>query len=138
MLRLMRRMFKLPMTVLVSSMDVLVMAVQGLQEVVDQGIDLMFPDAEARPATPPEGRTAAAGKAPETVGQDSSQKESHEMKDDYANTRDYDLSGDNLKIVRYRIVFTKRDYETTLDQGEVVVNYSTNGGSLGGIKVSEF
>jgi len=50
-----------------------------------------------------------------------------------------DLSGDDLKDVRFSILFTKRDLETPL-KGETsdVVNYSTTGGSYGAIKIGEF
>jgi hypothetical protein len=48
-----------------------------------------------------------------------------------------DLSGDDLKVVRWRIIFTKPDLEASFEERTEIV-YSTNGGSLGGIKVSEF
>jgi len=51
---------------------------------------------------------------------------------------DQDLSGDDLKTVRYRVLFTKRDLEAELDRGEQVINYPTSGGSLGALKISEF
>ncbi len=52
---------------------------------------------------------------------------------------DQDLSGDDLKYVSYAIIFTKRDFETTLEKNEQeVVNYSTNGGSFGGLKIAKF
>ena len=52
---------------------------------------------------------------------------------------DQDLSGEDLKVVRYRIIFTKRDYEATLERAdEEVVDYPTDGGSLGGLKVAHF
>lgn len=49
-----------------------------------------------------------------------------------------DLGGDDLKVVRYRIIFTKRDYEATLYEGEETVSYPTDGGSYGGLKVAQF
>ena len=52
--------------------------------------------------------------------------------------QDQDLGGDDLKVVRYRIIFTKRDYEDDLDRGEETINYPTNGGSYGGLKVAQF
>ena len=52
---------------------------------------------------------------------------------------DQDLGGDDLKYVSYAILFTKPDYETTLEkQKEELVNYSTNGGSFGGLKIAKF
>jgi hypothetical protein len=49
-----------------------------------------------------------------------------------------DLSGDDLKVVRWRIIFTRPDLEASFEERTEIVAYSTNGGSLGGIKVAEF
>jgi hypothetical protein len=50
-----------------------------------------------------------------------------------------DLSGDNVKTVSYRIVFTKPGAEATLQhRREEVVAYSTNGDSFGALKLAEF
>jgi len=52
---------------------------------------------------------------------------------------DQDLSGDDLKYVSYAIVFTKRDFEATLEENkQELVNYSTDGGSFGGLKIAKF
>jgi hypothetical protein len=51
---------------------------------------------------------------------------------------DMDMSSDELKVVRYRIIFKKRDYETELETGEALVNYSTDGGSYGALKIMEY
>jgi hypothetical protein len=59
------------------------------------------------------------------------------QKEDYSMTGQ-DLGGDDLKVVRYRIIFTKRDNEATLFEGEETVNYPTDGGSYGGLKVADF
>jgi hypothetical protein len=55
------------------------------------------------------------------------------------NMPDQDLGGNDLKYVRYSIVFTKRDYEATLQrEREEIIDYPTNGGSYGGLKIAEF
>ena len=55
------------------------------------------------------------------------------------NMPDLDLSGDDLKYVSYSIIFTKRDYETTLQhEKQEIVDYATDGGSYGGLKIAEF
>jgi hypothetical protein len=52
---------------------------------------------------------------------------------------DQDLSGPDLKYVSYSILFTKPDLEATLEhQEEDIVNYSTDGASLGALKIAEF
>lgn len=45
---------------------------------------------------------------------------------------DQDLSGDDLKLVRYKILYTKRDFEGILDHGEKLVNWSTTLCDFGG------
>jgi hypothetical protein len=52
---------------------------------------------------------------------------------------DEDLSGDDLKYVNYAIYFTKRDFETALqEQQEELVDYATNVASFAGIKLVDF
>lgn len=51
---------------------------------------------------------------------------------------DQDLGSDELKVVRYRIIFRKRDYETELHSGEAIVNYPTDGGSFGALRIVDF
>jgi hypothetical protein len=51
---------------------------------------------------------------------------------------DQDLSSDELKLVRFRIIFRKRDFATTLRAGERVIDYPTDGGSFGAIEISDY
>ena len=46
--------------------------------------------------------------------------------------------GRGLKIVRYRIVFTKRDYEATLKEGEEPLNHSIDAAAFAQLKVAQF
>jgi beta-mannanase len=52
--------------------------------------------------------------------------------------RDQDLSGDDLKLVRYRILFIKREYEAAFPEEDDLVSYSIPGTDWAGIKVAEF
>jgi hypothetical protein len=58
---------------------------------------------------------------------------------EYQVYEETDLAGNDLKLVRYSILFTKPDAETVL-QGdrEEVLDYATNGGSFGALKVAAF
>jgi hypothetical protein len=47
-------------------------------------------------------------------------------------TSDDDLSGDDVKLVRYKLLFTKRGHERMLDNGEEVISYDTNAASYAG------
>jgi hypothetical protein len=43
-----------------------------------------------------------------------------------------DLGGDDLKLVKYRILQTRRDHESVIATGEAIVNYATTAADYGG------
>jgi hypothetical protein len=52
---------------------------------------------------------------------------------------DEDLGGDDVKLLGYTIVFTKRDAETVLQaEREEIVDFPTDAGAFAGLKVAEF
>jgi hypothetical protein len=52
---------------------------------------------------------------------------------------DEDLTGaDTLKLVRYRIVFVKPDYEFVFLEKEDLVSYATTGSAWAALKLAEF
>ena len=52
---------------------------------------------------------------------------------------DQDLSGNDLKYVRFSILFTKRNLEASLQQDrENLLDYSTDGASFAALKIGEF
>jgi hypothetical protein len=52
--------------------------------------------------------------------------------------RDQDLSGDGLKLVRYKLLFVKRDYEVAFPECEELVSDSMTGDAFAAWKLSEF
>lgn len=53
--------------------------------------------------------------------------------------REKDLSGDELKFVSYSIIFTKRDFEATLQgEREELVDWATDEGGFAALKISDF
>ena len=52
--------------------------------------------------------------------------------------RDKDLSDDQLKLVRYKILFVKRDYETAFPEKEELVPDNMTGEAFSAWKVAEF
>lgn len=52
--------------------------------------------------------------------------------------RDQDLGGDDVKLVRYKILFVKREYEAVLHEDETLVTYDTRGGDFGGLRIGDF
>lgn len=51
---------------------------------------------------------------------------------------DRDLSGDDLKLVRYKVLFIKRDYEHAFPEDEALVSDNMDGGSFTAWKIAEF
>ena len=51
---------------------------------------------------------------------------------------DQDLSTDDLKLVRYRILQTQRDDEHIIHQGDRLVNYRTTAQDFGGLVTCEY
>jgi hypothetical protein len=142
MLRLLTEMMKLPVTLFVTGMEVFVQAMREYQRVAGQALDAAVEQAGAdaqRPADPaaeagnlPTDGTRCARQMQTTRPHDSQEKESSAMIDDRA------LGSEDLKTIRYRIIFTKRNHETTLKEDEATVNYVTDQGSLGGRYISDF
>jgi len=78
-------------------------------------------NAAPTPAAPPSGRGATSGARKETAGM-----------------RDRDLSGHDVKLVRYRILFVKREYEAAFPETDDLLTYATRPEEYGGLKVAEF
>lgn len=115
------QMMRLPFTALIYSFEILMRTVRGMQRMTDQGFETLAGDDGQR-----------ASKANHT------QATTHEEEENVM-WDNQDLSGDDLKYVNYQILFTKRDFEATLDkQQQDLVSYPTNGGSYGGLKISHF
>jgi hypothetical protein len=141
MLRLIGQMLTAPLAVLVYSMGMLVRTVQGVQRLANQTLDGLTTGPAAPPGPDPPaartGRGPEAARAPAwtAVGPvspcGSMAKEDRQMKDQ-------DLGGDDLKLVRYKIIFTKRDQERVLKEDEELVAYKTTVADFGGQKVGQF
>jgi len=130
-------MMKLPLAIFVYSMEMFTKTMQGMRRVADQGIDTVVNGLTQTLSSTSSSESNPAKYAPDTTGYNvevtsTSQKEESKMSD-------LDLSGDDLKYVRYTIVFTKRDNETTLlPEREELVDYATDGGSYGGLQIAAF
>lgn len=136
-MKLFAQMLRFPLTLLVYTMEAFVNAMRDAERSTDQTIKSVLG-----------GVTQALGDAPgsQTVSTDSGLSGAHVIDSDYSTTHkeaikmaDQDLGGEDLKYVSYSILFTKADLEATLEkQDEDLVNYATNGGSYGGLKITHF
>src|SRR5262249_4492800 len=145
---------RMPLVLFVSSFEAFSRAIREVQRTFDQGVGPMLgaPVAPtgASSANPIESSAESASEAPtvpDTNLQLFSQRPSREEMAmpsqwigncDASDGNGYDLSGDDLKTVRYRIIFNKADLENNFVEETEVVSYSTNGASFGGLKVAHF
>ncbi|HVF43020.1 MAG TPA: hypothetical protein VM936_08420 [Pyrinomonadaceae bacterium] len=159
-MRLFGQMVMLPFTVFVYGMGLFVRTIQGMQRAADQGMDVM-----AGASQPPSGGSSnnpaggAAGssraQAPsgwadlkiQTQTQTSTSTSTSDGPADKAaevnrketgKMRDKDLSDDQLKLVRYKILFVKRDYEVAFPEQEELVHDNITGDAFAAWKVAEF
>ncbi len=135
-MRLFGQMVMLPFTVFVQGMELFIKTIQGMQRATDEGMNVMV------------GTTQTLGEDPgarDLMSKTSSVTDGV-IKDDVATTvkeksnmDDKDLSGkDTLKLVRYKILFIKRDYETAFPEAEELVSDSMDDTGYTAWKIAEF
>lgn len=142
MFRLFSEFLTLPFTVFVSSVEAFAGALKSVQQAVESEIAgvagsqstlqrCSTQDPAARPAPPP---GAASGKSETASSNNPSTKE-------YRTMPDQDLSGngEQLKLVRYKILFVKRDLEAVLqDEKEELISTEMDAASYSAWKTAEF
>ena len=152
MLKLLSQMVKLPFTAFVFSMEMLVKTMQGLQRMADRGVDEIvvggvqsyegnspqsgLPENSARAPSPDVAGAVAAptnDRASESAPMDrvtTTDKEKRVM--------DRDLHDDMLKLVRYKVLFVKREYEHAFPEKEDLVSDNMDGSAFTAWKIAEF
>jgi hypothetical protein len=156
MMHLLGQMLMLPFTVFVYGMDMFVKTIKGMQKVADQGMEVMAGEhvprhdlsndegcvtdhtAEGISSLSPQqgGRddlnVSTTTSASESIGDaGASLKETVQM-------IDRNLSDDQLKLVRFKILFVKRDYEAAFREQEALVPDNMTGEAFTAWKVAEF
>jgi hypothetical protein len=131
---LMGQMMRLPVTALVYSFEIFIRTMKEMQRMADQSFEAVAGDIKLKSSDVPQYEYSSGISGTGTdVNNQPTREEGSVMQDDQ------DLSGEDLKYVSYSILFTKRDLEATLEeQKQDLVNYSTNGGSYGGLKIAKF
>ena len=140
---LLAEMIRLPLTAFVSTIEVFITSLRGIQRATDQVIDVTaggmteIGDYKWRSETPSGGSSdtwkVGASMVSVEAKTQQSQKEQSEMDD-----RDIDLRGDDLKLVEYDVWFTKSDLEAYLAEDKEVVAYSTTLGDFKGARITKY
>jgi hypothetical protein len=142
---------KLPLEAFVYSMEMFVQTMRGIQRIAFQGIDMMA-DGDVRvPVDVSESESVvpqvkhAAPEAPYAVleGADreytaATQVSMHNAMQEERVMSDKDLRDDMLKLIRYKILFVKRDYEHVFDEVEELVAENTDGAGYTAWKIAQF
>jgi hypothetical protein len=138
MIQYLSEMLKLPLAAFVFSMEMFVKTMQGIQKIAYQGIDIMT-DGMVQTAIDAPGRESdvtndvpdgTIGDSAETT-QETNQLEEREMSEK-------DLRDDMLKLVRYKILFVKRDLEYAFPEREELVSENIDGTGYTAWKIAEF
>jgi hypothetical protein len=161
MMQLFGQMIMLPLTVFVYGMELFVRAIQGVQRVTDEGMGVMVgasdqtrtgvPTNQSQPtnrdainegvqavgsaqgslSAPANQTTTSTNDSTIGDGAETNQEETRKM-------RDTNLTDDMLKLVRYKILFVKRDYEFAFPEREELVSDNMNGSDFTAWKIAEF
>jgi hypothetical protein len=133
------QMFMAPMRTFLYGMEILVDALRGVQHAGDRGIEAFAgravePMRALTEATPPApGTTAATVNLEKQAANGAAKTLTKEMK-----TMDRDLHDDMLKLVRYKILFVKREYEHAFTEEEDLVSDNMDGTAFTAWKAAEF
>lgn len=125
------QMFFIPLRTFLYGMGMMIEAMRGMQVIGDRGMEVMAGGVVAEPAVPP----PATGHISETVN-----PINEAVKGGIEETKqmDQDLNDDMLKLVRYKILFVKRDYEFAFPEHEELVSDNMDGQAYTAWKIAEF
>jgi hypothetical protein len=160
MLQLFSQMLKLPVRIFVYSMEMFVKTMQGLQEMAYESIDMM---ADGVAHVPGDTLDSRSGLTHETTASGSTQTPgdalggegglTHEttglmtsgtIGDRVITTHkerqimDKDMHDDMLKLVRYKVLFVRREYELAFREKEDLVSDNMDGSAFTAWKTAEF
>jgi hypothetical protein len=140
----------LPFTALLYGMELIVRAMQGVQHATQEGVDVMA--GGSAPSAPLPVRASVSGEPRDEVvsttsgisggpEQKPAHKEAAAMSDQsicHESKRDRDLRDDMLKLVRYKILFVRREYEAAFPEQEDLIEDNMDSTSFAAWKVAEF
>lgn len=159
--RFIRQMINLPLTAFVYSMEMFVKTMQGLQRIADHGLNEMMsgvaeslgdaPDQESgheTDQTTTETTEAATRRtdSPATLNTDARTAAARDIVADVDQINlkeerkmpDTNLNDDMLKLIRYKILFVKRDYEVAFPEVEELVHDNMTSTAYTAWKIAEF
>jgi len=133
------QLIKLPLEVFVYSMEMVVKTMRGIQQVAYQGIDMMTDEIAQTLVEVPLAEGDISTDATNGPIEDSAETTQPIPQKEERKMADRDLRGDDeLKLVRYKILFVKRDYEYAFKEQEELVHENISESDYSGWKIAEF
>ncbi len=141
--------FLIPVAAFVYGVELLVKTMQGMQKATTQGMSLVVgstPEAGENVGGSGEGDVSVPQPSPvNTQESGSTNADATEKREEKTLSNDgngigldKDLHDDMLKLVRYKILFVKREYEVAFKEAEDLVSDNMDGSAFAAWKVAEF
>jgi hypothetical protein len=141
--------FLIPVATFIYGVELLVKTLQGMQEATTQGMSAVVgsaPQTTASESGPAEIEVGLSQTGPVNTQESGAtstdvieKKEENTLSNDGNGIGlDKDLHDDMLKLVRYKILFVKREYEHAFPENEDLVSDNMDGASFAAWKVAEF
>jgi hypothetical protein len=131
------QMLKLPIEAFVFSMEMIVKTIQGIQQMAFHGIDMMTTGIQIHDDAPASD-TNISSDVTEGTSRDSAETAQPTSQQEERKMPERDLGDDMLKLVRYKILFVKRDYEYAFPEKEELVSENTDAAGYTAWKIAEF
>jgi hypothetical protein len=131
-------MLKLPFEAFVFSMEMLLKTIQGIQKITYQGIDATISEIVQPPREPSSSESGPTSDVPDGAIVNSAETMPQTTQEEGEKMADKDLHDDMLKLVRYKILFVKRDYEYAFKEEEELVPDNTDAAAFTAWKIAQF
>ena len=143
---LMGQMIILPFRVFVYGMELLVDAMKGMQTTGQRGLDVFaggngtperpeaLPETQAAPVSAARSSEAATSGTQVEIAEVPVTETANEEK----RNMDKDLNDDMLKLVRFKVLFVKRDYEHVFGEWEELVSDNLDGPAFAAWQIAKF
>jgi hypothetical protein len=132
------QMLKLPIEAFVFSMEMLLKTIQGIQKITYQGIDATISEIVQPPSDRSGSESGPTSDVPDGAIGDSAETMHPTTQEEERKMADKDLRDDMLKLVRYKILFVKRDYEHAFKEEEELVSDNTDAAAYTAWKIAHF
>jgi hypothetical protein len=141
--RIFEQMFRLPVAAFVYTMEMFVRTMHGLQHMAENGSagpsqappNFPLSPTPAAPLAPSASETVLPIDPPSRPAVDPATQPNLKER---THMPDTNLNDDMLKLVRYKILFVKREYETAFQEKEDLVSDNMSGSAFTAWKIAEF